>query len=126
MAHSPPSPPPSAARLGLGVGAFFITPRRACAARGQVIALGLDVVYSVCKKKFFFKLSLSEVHGFSSNLMASSTALLLGKSSWPSQILLVYRLGKASTTPETPTLRAPNHTPFSSRYIEHAYQYSAA
>ena len=32
--------------------------------------------------------------------MASSTALQLGKSSWPSQILLVHCLGKASTTPE--------------------------
>ena len=28
----------------------IITPRRACATRGQVIALGL--VYSVCKKNF--------------------------------------------------------------------------
>ena len=55
--------------------------------------------------------------------MASSTAFQLGKSSWPSQILLVYRLGKASTTPETQTLSAPNHTPFGSRYtVEHAYQ----
>ena len=49
--------------------------------------------------------------GFSSNLMASSTALQLDKSSLPSQILLVYRLGKASTTPETQTLPALNHTP---------------
>ena len=56
--------------------------------------------------------------------MASSTALQLGKSSWPSQILLVYRLGKASTAPETQTLPAPNHTPFCSRYtVEHAYQH---
>ena len=35
--------------------------------------------------------------------MASSTALQLDKSSWPLQILLVYRLGIASTTPETQT-----------------------
>ena len=78
-----------------------------------MIALGL--YNSVCKKK-----SLSEVHFNTGRLllefMVSSIALQLGTSSWPSQILLVYRLGKASTTPETQTLPAPNHTPFGSIY----------
>ena len=48
--------------------------------------------------------------------MASSTALQLDKSSWPSQILLVCRLGKGPATPGTPgtqTLPVPNHTPYS-------------
>ena len=60
-----------------------------------MIALGLDyifinLVYSVCKKKFetqkntHFQKSISTQEGFSSNLMASSTALQLGKSLWPS------------------------------------------
>ena len=44
--------------------------------------------------------------------MASSTTLQLDKSSWPSQILLVCRLGKGWTTQETQTLPAPNHTPY--------------
>ena len=45
--------------------------------------------------------------GFSLNLMASSTTLQLGKSWWPSQILLMCRFGKGSancqlqTTPTT-------------------------
>ena len=56
--------------------------------------------------------------------MASSAALQMDKFSWPSQILLVYRLGKASTTPETPT---PNHNPSGSRYtVEHASQHRVA
>ena len=44
--------------------------------------------------------------------MASSTTLQLDKSSWPSQILLVCRLGKRRVTQETQTLPAPNHTPY--------------
>ena len=47
------------------------TPRRACAARGYVIALGL------------YSAKISQ-EGFSSNLMGSSTALQLDKSLWPS------------------------------------------
>ena len=87
---------------GISISSYssLITPCRACAARGQVIALGL--LY-VCKKIFetHFQKSISTQEGFSSNLMAFSTALQLGKSSWPSQILIVYRLGKASATPES-------------------------
>ena len=81
-----------------------------CAAWGQVIVL-----------------SILTQEGFSLNLMTSSTALQLNKSSWPSQILLVYLfLGKALPTPETQTLPAPSHTPYSSRYtVEHAYSTSA-
>ena len=37
--------------------------------------------------------------------------LQLDKCSWPLQILLVCRLGKGSTTPETQTSPAPNHPP---------------
>ena len=58
--------------------------------------------------------------------MASSIALQLCKSSWPSQILLVYRLGKASTTPETRTLPAPNHTPFGRLNTPTSISYSLA
>ena len=47
--------------------------------------------------------------GFSSNLMASGTVQQLDKSSWPSQIPIVCRLGKGSPMPETHI--APNHTP---------------
>ena len=36
--------------------------------------------------------------------MSSSTAYELGKSSWPSQILLVWCLGKGFTLPETQTV----------------------
>ena len=49
--------------LGPLFNACIITPRRACAARGQVIAPGLEYIYRVCN--FFLKLkkySLSEVH----------------------------------------------------------------
>ena len=44
--------------------------------------------------------------------MAPSTTLQLDKFSWPSQILLVCRLGKGWATQETQTLPAPNHTPY--------------
>ena len=101
-----------------------------------MIALGLDYMVYIVSAKFFFETHhfqkfISTQEGFSSNLMASSTVLQLGKSLWPSQILLVYRLGKASTTPETQTLPAPNHIPFAegfgSRYtVEHAYQHIAS
>ena len=48
--------------------------------------------------------------------------------SWPPVAFAnPYRLGKASTTPETQTLPAPNHTSFGSRYtVEHAYQHIVA
>ena len=59
--------------------------------------------------------------------MASSTALQLDKSSWSLQILIVYRLGKVSPTPEAQALPAPNHTPYGSRYmVEHTYQHIVA
>ena len=68
----------------------IISPRRARAPRGQVIALGLP-------KKFLN--SLSEVYlNTGRHLMVSSTTLQLDKSSWPLQILLVCRLGKGLTT----------------------------
>ena len=41
--------------------------------------------------------------------MASGTVQQLDKSSWPSQIPIVCRLGKGSPIPETHV--APNHTP---------------
>ena len=70
-----------------------------------MIALGLDYIFSVCKEIFetqkiltfrYIANPITTQEGFSSNLMASSTTLQLGKSSWPSQILSVYRLGEAS------------------------------
>ena len=96
-----------------------------------MIALGLDfIVYIWCLKKKIETQKISEVHFNTGRLLlefnASSTSLQLGKSSWPSQILLVYRLGKASTTPETQTLPAPNHTPFGSRYMPTSLHSSAA
>ena len=51
-----------------------------------------------------FQRSILTQIGFSSNLMVSGTAEQLDKSSWPSQILIVCRLGKGLTTPETQTL----------------------
>ena len=60
-----------------------------------MIALGLEY-----KNSHFHKSILTQ-DGFSSNLMAICTALQLDKYLWPSQILLVYRLGKVSPTPET-------------------------
>ena len=95
----------------------LITPHRAC---GQVIALGLDILFAkkILKlKNTHFQKSILTQEGFSSNLKVSSTTLQLGKSSWPLQILLVCRLGKGSATPETQTLLAPNHTPYHSRDI---------
>ena len=56
------------------------------------------------------KYSLSEVHFNTGRLLfefnGSSAALQLDKSSWPSQILSVYRLGKVSTTPGKVNLHA--------------------
>ena len=77
--------------------------RRACAARGQVIALGLYIEILPKKKLKLKKYSILTQEGFSSNLMASSTTLQLGKFSWSSQILLVCHSGKASATLETQT-----------------------
>ena len=51
----------------------IITPRRACAARGKVIALGLDINMLMSTKKFQNSLkSILTQEGFSSNLIASS------------------------------------------------------
>ena len=44
--------------------------------------------------------------------MASSTAYELGKSSWPSQILLVCRLGTGSASSETQTLTRSKPHPY--------------
>ena len=71
-----------------------------------MIALGLDYIF-VCLQK------ISEVHfNTPSNLMASNTTLQLGKFANPVSV----SFGKASETPETQTLPAPNHTLFGSRY----------
>ena len=52
-----------------------------------MIALGLDFIYIMCLQKMFlnshFQKSISTQEGFSSNLMASSTTLQLGKSANP-------------------------------------------
>ena len=70
------------------------------------------IVDSAKKFDTHFQKSILSQEGF----MVSSTALQLSKSLWPSQILLVCRLGKGLATPETQTLPAPNHTPYGSRY----------
>ena len=64
---------------------------------------------SFISKNTHFEMSILTQIGFSSNLMASGTVQQLDKSSWPSQIPIVCRLGKGSPMPETHT--APNHTP---------------
>ena len=48
-----------------------VTLRRACTARGCVIALGLEYIYIVYR----FQKSILTQEGFSSNLMGFSTAL---------------------------------------------------
>ena len=54
--------------------------------------------------------------------MASSTAYELGKSSWPSQILLICRLGTGSTSSETQTLTRSKPHPYGiADTVEHAY-----
>ena len=72
---------------------------RACAVRRQVIALGLDYIF-VCLQKNV------------RSPLASNTTLQLGKFANPVSV----SFGKASETPETQTLPAPNHTLFGSRY----------
>ena len=108
----------------------IITPRCACAAKGlsdcSWTGLYSLYIYSVCKiffqnsKNTHFQKSISTQEGFSSNSMASSTAYELGKSSWPSQILLVCRLGTESASSETQTLTRSKPHPYgivlSSRY----------
>ena len=64
---------------------------------------------SFISKNTHFAMSILTQIGFSSNLMASGTVQQLDKSSWPSQIPIVCRLGKVSPMPETHI--APNHTP---------------
>ena len=59
----PPPPPPLSGHNIASYIARIITPRRACAARGKVIALGLDCISAKKKKKLKLKkYSLSEVH----------------------------------------------------------------
>ena len=95
----------------------IITPRT-CASKGYVIGRGVHILYivwtffwnqSFISKNTHFEMSILTQIGFSSNLMASGTVQQLDKSSWPSQIPIVCRLGKGSPTPETHI--APNHTP---------------
>ena len=64
---------------------------------------------SFISKNTHFEMSILTQIGFSSNLMATGTVQQLDKSSWPSQIPIVCRLGKGSPMPETHI--APNHTP---------------
>ena len=94
--------------------ARVITPCRACAARGQVIALGLDI-YRFCPKKY----SLSEVHFNTGRLLFEFNGLqyhfAAGQASQPSQILLVCRsrdtnIAQLQTTPPT-SLDIPLNTP---------------
>ena len=93
----------------------LLTPRAHARARGYVI--GIYIIYcldffwnqSFISKITHFEMSILTQIGFSSNLMASGTVQQLDKSSWPSQIPIVCRLGKGSPMPETHV--APNHTP---------------
>ena len=92
----------------------IITPRAHARARGYVIGRGVLVWtffwnQSFISKNTHFEMSILTQIGFSSNLMASGTVQQLDKSSWPSQIPIVCRLGKVSPMPETHI--APNHTP---------------
>ena len=94
-----------------------ITPRAHARARGYVIGRGVHIYIvwtffwnqSFISKNTHFEMSILTQIGFSSNLMASGTVQQLDKSSWPSQIPIVCRLGKGSPMPETHI--APNHTP---------------
>ena len=104
---------------------LFNYPARACASKGlcdRSWRLYIVVVYyilyislhffwnqSFISKNTHFEMSILTQIGFSSNLMASGTVQQLDKSSWPSQIPIVCRLGKGSPMPETHI--APNHTP---------------
>ena len=49
--------------------------------------------------------------------MASGTAWQLDKSSWPSQILIVCRLGKGLTTPETQTTHQCSSKPYRANFF---------
>ena len=96
----------------------YYYPARACASKGlcdrswcPYIIYCLDFFWnqSFISKNAHFEMSILTQIGFSSNLMASGTVQQLDKSSWPSQIPIVCRLGKGSPMPETHI--APNHTP---------------
>ena len=95
----------------------IFTPRAHARARGYVIGRGVHIYIvwtffwnqSFISKNTHFEMSILTQIGFSSNLMASGTVQQLDKSSWPSQIPIVCRLGKGSPMPETHI--APNHTP---------------
>ena len=93
-------------------------PARACASKGlcdrswcpySIYCLDFFWNQSFISKNTHFEMSILTQIGFSSNLMASGTVQQLDKSSWPSQIPIVCRLGKGSPMPETHI--APNHTP---------------
>ena len=78
--------------------------------RGVHILSGLFFGTNLLSPKILtFEMSILTQIGFSSNLMASGIVQQLDKSSWPSQIPIVCRLGKGSPMPETHI--APNHTP---------------
>ena len=90
------------------LGLVFITPPHAYAAKG-LSDCSWTGLYIVSAKKIsklkntHFQKSISTQEGFSSNSVASSTAYELGKSSWPSQILIVCCLGTGSASSETQT-----------------------
>ena len=95
-----------------------IYPAHACASKGlcdrswclySIHCLDFFWNQSFISKNTHFEMSILTQIGFSSNLMASGTVQQLDKSSWPSQIPIVCRLGKGSPMPETHI--APNHTP---------------
>ena len=103
-------------KLHHSIGGCIITPRAHARARGYVrdrpyIIYCLDFFWnqSFISKNTHFEMSILTQIGFSSNLMASGIVQQLDKSSWPSQIPIVCRLGKGSPMPETHI--APNHTP---------------
>ena len=108
---------PTIARIFSFTLALIITPRAHARARGYVIGRGVHIYIvwtffwnqSFISKNTHFEMSILTQIGFSSNLMASGTVQQLDKSSWPSQIPIVCRLGKGSPIPETHI--APNHTP---------------
>ena len=106
---------------------FLFTLRAHARARGYVIGRGVHIYIvwtffwnqSFISKNTHFEMSILTQIGFSSNLMASGTVQQLDKSSWPSQIPIVCRLGKGSPMPETHI--APNHTPTIADFVPKWY-----
>ena len=97
------------------------TPRHACAAMGQVIALGLEYIYIDSAKN-----TLSKVHFSTGSLLFKFNGLQYHFAA--GQVFVAFTnpasvpFCKGSSTPETQTMPAPNHTPYGIRYtVEHAY-----